>query len=111
MREEAFLKGAEAILDAIEQAVERAIDVSGLEVEIERQGNLITLTFEDDTQIIVNSHAAAREIWVAARSGGFHYRPAGDGRWIDGRSGDELFAALSRVVSAQGGVPIILSAG
>jgi CyaY protein len=109
MSDPAFQQAAEATLDAIEAAVERAADASGLDLEIERQGNVITLAFEDDSKVIVNSHSAAREIWVAARSGGFHYRLLDDGRWIDGRSGDELFSALSRLVSRQGGVAVVLS--
>ena len=108
MSDQAFQSAAEATLDAIEAAVERAAD-AGLDVEIERQGNVITLTFVDDSKVVVNSHSAAQEIWVAARSGGFHYRLR-DGRWIDGRSGDELYAALSRVVSQQGGRPVVLAA-
>lgn len=107
MSDQAFQDAAEATLDAVEAALERAAD-AGLDLEIERQGNVITLTFDDDSKIVVNSHSAAREIWVAARSGGFHYRLQ-DGRWIDGRSGDELFAALSRVVSQQGGSPVVLA--
>jgi CyaY protein len=51
-----------------------------------------------------------RQIWVAARSGGFHYEWR-EGAWHDTRDGSELFAALSRVVSAQGGVPLLLRAG
>ena len=47
--------------------------------------------------------AAMKEIWVAARAGGFHYRMAADQRWIDTRDGSELFAALSRLASAQAG--------
>jgi CyaY protein len=120
MSEQDFLAHAEATLDAIEAAIERAIDSAGLDAELERQGNVLTLSFDDGTKVIINSHSAAREIWVAAKSGGFHYRPdfggggdadAGTGavRWIDGRSGDELFGALSRLVSAQGGVPVVLS--
>jgi len=59
--------------------------------------------------MIVNRHAAAREIWVAARSGGFHFR--WDGRqWRDTRNGTELFAALSKLVSAQSGRPVVLAA-
>jgi len=107
MTEHEFLSAAEATLDAIEAAVERAVD-AGLEAELERTDNVITLSFEDDSKIIVNSHSAAREIWVAARSGGFHYRHDGTS-WVDGRSGDELFAALSRVVSAQGGQAVVLA--
>jgi CyaY protein len=106
MTEQEFLKAAERTLDAIENALERAVD-AGLEVEVERQGNVLSVTFEDDSKIIVNSHGAAREIWVAARSGGFHYRDV-EGRWIDTRAGDELFAALSRMVSAQGGQAVVL---
>lgn len=108
MTEQEFLRAADATLDAIEAAVERALEAAGVDVEIERQGNVLTFVFDDDSSIIVNSHTAAREIWVAARSGGFHYRQV-DGRWIDGRSGDELFAALSRLVSQQGGSPVVLA--
>lgn len=107
MTEHEFLSAAEATLDALEAAVERAVD-DGLDVELERTDNVITLTFEDDSKIVVNSHSAAREIWIAARSGGFHYRRDGV-RWIDGRSGDELFSALSRLVSAQGGQAVVLA--
>jgi CyaY protein len=108
MSEQDFLRVAGATLDAVEAAVERAVEQAGIDIEIERQDNVLTLTFDDDSKVIVNSHSAAREIWIAARSGGFHYRHDG-ARWVDGRSGDELFAALSRLVSAQGGTPVVLS--
>jgi CyaY protein len=109
MTELAFQRAAETALDAIETSIEGAIDAAILDVDIERQGNVITLSFEDDSKIIVNSHSAAQEIWVAARAGGFHFREDA-GRWIDGRSGDELFAALSRRVSEQSGCAVVLSA-
>ena len=102
-----FQRDALAALDAIESNLEQLVDDIDLDVDIERQGNVITLTFGDDTKIVVNSHEAAREIWVAARSGGFHYRRDA-GRWVDGRRGDELFASLSRLVSAQSGQAVRL---
>jgi CyaY protein len=108
MTEQAFLKAADSTLDAIEAAVERTVDEGVMDVDVERQGNVLTLVFGDGSRIIVNSHTAAREIWVAARSGGFHYRQV-DGSWIDGRSGDELWAALSRLVGEQGGAPVVLA--
>ena len=64
--------------------------------------------FADGTKLVINRHTAAREIWVAARSGGFHFRHAG-GAWHDTRDGSELFAALSRLVSVQGGAPVTLA--
>jgi CyaY protein len=57
--------------------------------------------------MVINRHGAAREIWVAAPSGGFHFRWQ-DGAWRDTRDGSELFAALSRLVSAQSGQPVVL---
>jgi CyaY protein len=60
--------------------------------------------------LIVNRHTAAREIWVAAKSGGFHFRHDGNA-WRDTRDGSELYAALSRLVSAQSATPVILAPG
>jgi CyaY protein len=92
------------------QRVERALDESGIDVDVElKEGGVLELTFENGSKIIVNRHGAAREIWVAARSGGFHFRWDGSA-WRDTRDGAELFAALSRLVSAQSGTGVILSA-
>ena len=110
MSEHTFSRSAQSALDAIESNLERLVDSIDLDLDIERQGNVLTLTFADDSKIIVNSHEAAREIWVAARSGGFHYRQDG-AQWVDGRNGDELFAALSRLVSAQSGMAVRLQPG
>ena len=94
MNETEFDAAAEATLDALERALDAA------EVDLERKpGGVLELEFDDGSKIIVNRHAAAREIWVAARSGGFHYRWDG-AAWRDTRSGAELFAALSELVSA-----------
>ncbi|UUM21786.1 iron donor protein CyaY [Mycoavidus sp. SF9855] len=101
-----YLAFAEATLDAIESA----LDASGAEVEYERNGNVLTLEFEDGSKIIVNLQAAMQEIWLAAKAGGFHYRQQ-DGAWLDTRNGTELFAALSRYASEQAGVTIELSEG
>lgn len=108
MSEQAFLQAAQQTLDAIESGLERIVESADVDIDLERQGNVLTLTFEDDAQIVINSHSAAQEIWVAARSGGFHYRLR-DAGWIDSRSGDELFAALSRLVSEQSGTAVSLT--
>ena len=59
--------------------------------------------------MIINRHGAAREIWVAAKSGGFHFRHDGS-VWRDTRDGSELFAAVSRLATQQSGAPVQLSA-
>lgn len=95
MNETEFDAAAAATLDALERALDAA------EVDLERKaGGVLELEFDDGSKIIVNRHGAAREIWVAARSGGFHYRWDGSA-WRDTRSGAELFGALSELVSAQ----------
>jgi CyaY protein len=99
----------EALADAALAAVERAVE--DLAVDLQRKAaGVLELEFDDGSKMIVNRHAPAREIWVAAKSGGFHFRH--DGRaWRDTRDGTELFAALSRLVSAQSGTPVRLAPG
>lgn len=111
MEEREFLFLADAELARIEAALERLIDEDGAELDYElKPGGIIEIAFADDSRIIVNRHAAAREIWLAARSGGFHFRPpaAANGRWCDTRDGQALPAVLSRCVSAQAGEPLRL---
>lgn len=105
MDEARFNEMAEAELARIEAALEAC----GAELDIEaKPGGVLEVCFEDDSKLIINRHSAAREIWVAARSGGFHFRPE-DGRWWSGRDSVELYALLSRVVSAQSGEPVTVS--
>jgi CyaY protein len=105
MTESEFLALAESTLDAIE----RAIEASGADIEVARSGNVLTLELADASRIVVNSQTPMRQIWVAAKSGGFHFERIGE-RWCDTRDGVELFASLSRIVSAQGGQPVVLGA-
>lgn len=106
MSESEFLCSAERTLAAIESSVETC----DADIEATRSGNVLTLELADGSKIIVNTQAPMRQIWVAARSGGYHYEWR-DGAWCDTRDGSELFAALSRFVSAQGGVAVLLRAG
>lgn len=108
MSESEFLALAQQELDRLESAVETAADAADADIEINRAGNLIELEFEDGSKIIVNSQAPMQELWVAARSGGFHFRHDGQ-RWIDTRGGGELYAALSSYVSQQAGVSLTLA--
>jgi CyaY protein len=109
MNESEFEGLSEAALGAIERALERAVDAGALDLDFERkEGGVLELEFGDGSRMVINRHGAAREIWVAAKSGGFHFRHDA-GRWLDTRTGGELFAALSRLVSAQSGTAVILS--
>jgi CyaY protein len=111
MTETEFLSLADRTLSTIESALERISDESDLDVDCTRSGNVLTIDFADNgTKIIVNSQAPMQEMWIAAKSGGFHYKREG-GRWVNTRDGSEFFDALSRMASEQGGVPVAISEG
>ena len=85
----------------------RGTSGEGALIELKDAG-VLEIEFADSSKVIVNRHAAAREIWLAARSGGFHFRWDGTA-WRDTRDGTELFAALSRIASLQAGQPVKLA--
>ena len=104
MEETEFTALAERALERIEASLEE----SGVDADVEmKPGGVIEIEYADGSKMIINRHAAAREIWVAARSGGFHFR-WDNGAWRDTREGTELFAALSKLVSAQSGQAVRL---
>ena len=107
LSESEFLALAVKELDRIEAAVEAAADAADADIEISRTGNVMELEFENGSKIIINSQAPMQELWVAARSGGFHFRRDGE-RWVDTRSGHELYDALSGYVSQQAEVTLTL---
>jgi CyaY protein len=108
MGEQGFTRQAGETLDRLEADIERSAEDAGIDLEITRQDNVIDIEFEDGSKVVINSHEAAGEIWVAARSGGYHFKPAPQGRWVDGRSGRELRALLAEQLSAQSGAAVTL---
>ncbi len=104
MDETEFAAAAERTLERIE----RSLEESGIDADVElKEGGVLEIEYGDGSRMVINRHGAAREIWVAARSGGFHFRWDG-AVWRNTRDGSELFAALSKLVSAQSGQPVLL---
>ncbi len=100
MDESEFHKRVDAILGAIESAM----DEVDADIDAELNGGILSLTFGDGSKVIVNRQTPNREIWVAARSGGFHFRwgsKDGVADWYDTRSAEPLSRLLSRVISLQ----------
>ena len=100
MNETEFHGAVEAVLARIERSIEGS---EALDCDLE--AGILTVTCPDESRVIVNRQTPNREIWVAARSGGFHF-VLREGRWVDTRSGDELFASLARVIAQQAGVQV-----
>ncbi len=110
LSESEFEALAESALAALERAFERVIEAGALDADLERKGDgVLEIEFANGTKMVINRHGAAREIWVAAKSGGFHFRHDG-AAWRDTRDGGELFAAVSRLASAQSGTAVLLAA-
>jgi CyaY protein len=95
------------LLESIEVALEAADDALDLDLDVERQGgNVINIRFKDRSVIVVNTQPPLHEIWVAAKSGGYHYRWAGTlaaPLWLDTKTGREILGDLSEFTSAQAG--------
>lgn len=98
-----------ALAETTLAAIETGLEQSGADIDFEMQaGGILEIEFHDASKIIVNRHGAAREIWVAARSGGFHFRHDGE-VWRDTRDNAELLEKLSRLASEQSGQAIRLN--
>ena len=96
------------LADTAFDRLEAALDACDAEMDWTQVGaGVVELEFANGSKIVVNRHAAAREIWVAARSGGFHFRWDGN-CWRDTRDGRELFEALSALASLQAAQTVLL---
>jgi CyaY protein len=95
MTESEFNRLANAALARIEAAVDNG------DAGCNRSGNVLEVEFGNGQKIIINRHDLNREIWVAARSGGFHYALQ-DGAWLSRRDGSELFGKLAELFAEQG---------
>lgn len=97
-----------ALADETLARIERGLEASGADLDFElAAGGVLEIELADGSKIIVNKHGVAMEIWIAARSGGFHFRHDG-GVWRDTRDGAELFEKLSRLLSDQAGEAVLL---
>jgi CyaY protein len=105
-----FHEQGSQLLHSIELALEAADEELDLDLDLERQGgNVINIRFRDKSVIVINTQPPLHEIWVAAKSGGYHYRWAGTMNqplWLDTKTGRELLSDLSQFASAQAGKDI-----
>ena len=96
------------LADAMLARIEAALEASDADIDFELgAGGVLEIEFADGSKIIVNRHGVAREIWVAARAGGFHFRWDGV-CWRDTRDGAELLEKLSALASQQSGEAVNL---
>ena len=99
---------AEALLRSVERGCDRINDESDADLDNQRVGGMVTLTFANRSQIIINLQKPLHEVWMAARSGGFHYKWDGV-QWLDTKGHGEFFTHLSRCASEQAGQGLTFS--
>jgi len=99
MTESEFTQIATAIFDRIEKAFDNS------DIECSPNGPVLEIEFDDGSQIIINRHSPNQEIWIAAKSGGFHYALQ-DEQWLSKRDDSELFSKLKELIALGSGQSI-----
>ena len=102
MTDPEFMDQAESVLKNIEACCDRINEVTDADIDNQRVGGMVTLVFSNSSQIVVNLQKPLHEIWLAARSGGYHYKFDG-AHWQDTKGQGEFFARLSSDASTQSG--------
>lgn len=108
MTELEYLDRAEALLASVEASCDRLNESTDADIDNQRVGGMVTLTFANRSQIIINTQKPLQEIWMAARAGGFHYRWDGES-WRDTKVRSEFYADLSRYASEQAGAALVFN--
>ena len=105
-----YLNHAEVLLAAIERNCDTLNDATDADIDNQRTGGMVTMTFANKSQIIINLQKPLQEIWLAAKAGGFHYKfDATNQTWRDTKQATELFADVSRYASEQSGTTLIFN--
>jgi CyaY protein len=94
-----------AVLGSVEATVDQWLQDDVIDIDTHRTGGLLEMSFPNGSKLILNTQPPLHELWLAARSGGFHYKHV-NGQWRDTRDGREFFEALSACASEQGGQPL-----
>ena len=105
MTDSEFMDRAENLLKAVEASCDRINDENRADIDNQRVGGMVTLVFSNRSQIVINLQKPLHEIWLAAKSGGYHYKYDGE-QWMDSKGQGEFFASLSRLASEQAGCVI-----
>jgi CyaY protein len=108
MTDSEYMDHAEMLLKAVEANCDRINDCDLADIDNQRTGGMVTLVFPNQSQIVINLQKPLQEVWLAARSGGYHYKFDGQ-HWMDTKGQGEFFACLSRFSSEQAACPLTFS--
>lgn len=100
MNDSEFHQLADELLSEIEQTIDNY--EGGADIDCEINGGVMTLTFENNSKIIINRQEAFHQVWLATRAGGYHFDWK-DEQWICDRSGGEFLTMLAHAITEQSG--------
>lgn len=83
-------------------------DIDPDDVEVSTSDGVLRLDLRDGTRIVINSHRAARQIWMAAVSSAWHFDPVESGVWHAAKTGEDLRPTLARLVKERIGLAVSL---
>ncbi len=107
MTETEFFLLVEKVYEGIESQIEKCCCLYGIDIEIERNGYVLSIIFQDGLKVVINTQAVVQEIWLASRANGFHYRYIGKS-WKETRGGPDFPEMLSRICSEYSGIDLKL---
>lgn len=95
------------LVEGIFNDIEDQIDEMEFDLDIDVSGGLLSIVFPEGSSVVLSKQVANHEIWVAAKSGGFHLQHQ-DNFWVCTTTGEDLSSLLSRVFTEQLGVEVAL---
>jgi CyaY protein len=95
------------ICDGLWMTIEESLDDwdGESDIDCEINGGVLTLSFENGSKIIINRQEPLHQVWLATKSGGYHFNLKGE-QWICDRSGAEFWQLLEEACTAQAGEPV-----
>lgn len=105
MTDTEYLDKAEALLKAVEADCDRINENTDTDLDNQRVGGMVTLTFADRSQIVINLQKPLQEVWMATKAGGFHFKWS-ESAWRDTKGQGEFFQLLSQQASLHASSPV-----
>jgi CyaY protein len=92
------------LVDETQEKLEDIFDESDLDIDLESSAGVLTVKFENGSQLIFSRQEPLRQLWLAAVSGGFHFDYDEESeRWMCDKSEEQLGEMLERIVKQQAG--------
>ncbi len=108
MTDHDYQQAADALLRRIEAQADAWLQADVIDIDTQRTGGLLELTFPNRSKVVVNTQPPLQEIWLASRAGGFHFQHR-EGRWLDTKTGTDFETVFNEQLSAQAGRAMTLS--